>query len=137
MSPDVAIAWGEWRVLARDLRVLVAGLRAGSITFTPRAAKLLEESVSVLSATGEVVMKELAQEAGSVVSAKSHASDPVPEVQPEPRMLHDMEGIYLPEANRGWLKDMARPNTVKRGEGKAPGRPNKWPNVVPFPGGRT
>ncbi len=131
MSPETAIAWGEWRVLARDLRLLVAGLRAGSIDFTPKRAKLLEESVSVLSATGEVVMKELAQEAGSVASAKSHAPAPVPEVRPEPRMIHDLEGIYLPEANRGWLKDMARP------AGRQPARAKRVGRFTLIEGGRS
>jgi hypothetical protein len=114
MSPDVAIAWGEWRGFARSLRKMVAGFRAGTIPFTPQAAHVLEDSVSALEATGEVIMQALAAEAGSVVSAKSHAPGQVPEVQPEPRMIHDLEGIYLPEANRGWLKDMGKPVRAKR-----------------------
>lgn len=136
MSPDVAIAWGEWRGLASSLRKMVAGFRAGTIPFTPQTARVLEDSVSALEATGEVIMKELAAEAGSVASARSHAPAPVPEVQPEPRMIHDLPGIYMPEANRGWLKDMGRPVTVGRHAGKEPGKPNKGSNVVRFPGGR-
>lgn len=115
MTPDLALRWTRWQVLAAKLTAALPILRSGQ-PIAPRDAETLELGVAALIREGDRLVRDLDDSLPVLIGVDLAAR------APEPRMLHDQVPVYQPPVPRGWLRDMARPN-----------------NIVPFPkrpGGR-